>query len=40
MFLVNTVCCLIFAIRLPPNSQDFGYSLDVLHHVPDIAAVS
>ena len=20
---------------LPPNSQDFGYSLGVLHHVPD-----
>ena len=25
---------------LPPNSQDFGYSLGVLHHVPDTAAVS
>ncbi len=23
---------------LPPNSQDFGYSLGVLHHVPDTAA--
>ncbi len=22
---------------LPPDSQDFGYSLDVLHHVPDTA---
>lgn len=22
---------------LPPNSQDFGYSLGVLHHVPDTA---
>jgi SAM-dependent methyltransferase len=22
----------------PPNSQDFGYCLGVLHHVPDIAA--
>ena len=22
----------------PPNSQDFGYSLGVLHHVPDTAA--
>ena len=24
-------------IPLPPNSQDFGYSLGVLHHVPDTA---
>ena len=23
---------------VPPNSQDFGYSLGVLHHVPDTAA--
>ena len=23
---------------LPPNSQDFGYSLGVLHHVPDTAS--
>jgi SAM-dependent methyltransferase len=23
---------------LPPNSQDFGYSLGVFHHVPDTAA--
>jgi SAM-dependent methyltransferase len=23
---------------LPPNSQDFGYSLGVLHHVPDTSA--
>lgn len=23
---------------IPPNSQDFGYSLGVLHHVPDTAA--
>ena len=23
---------------LPPDSQDFGYSLGVLHHVPDTAA--
>lgn len=23
---------------LPPNSQDFGYSLGVLHHIPDTAA--
>ena len=22
---------------LPPNSQDFGYSLGVLHHIPDTA---
>jgi SAM-dependent methyltransferase len=26
------------AIPLPDNSQDFGYSLGVLHHVPDTAA--
>ena len=25
-------------IPLPPNSQDFGYSLGVLHHVPDTAS--
>jgi len=25
-------------LPLPPNSQDFGYSLGVLHHVPDTAA--
>lgn len=25
-------------MALPPNSQDFGYSLGVLHHVPDTAA--
>ena len=24
--------------HLPPNSQDFGYSLGVLHHVPDTSA--
>jgi len=24
-------------ILLPPNSQDFGYALGVLHHVPDTA---
>jgi ubiquinone/menaquinone biosynthesis C-methylase UbiE len=24
-------------VPLPPNSQDFGYSLGVLHHVPDTA---
>ncbi len=24
-------------VALPPNSQDFGYSLGVLHHVPDTA---
>lgn len=24
--------------HIPPNSQDFGYSLGVLHHVPDTAA--
>ena len=26
------------SIPLPDNSQDFGYSLGVLHHVPDTAA--
>ena len=26
------------ASGLPPNSQDFGYSLGVLHHVPDTTA--
>ncbi len=26
------------ASGLPPSSQDFGYSLGVLHHVPDTAA--
>ena len=25
-------------VPLPPDSQDFGYSLGVLHHVPDTAA--
>jgi SAM-dependent methyltransferase len=24
--------------HIPPNSQDFGYSLGVLHHVPDTSA--
>ena len=28
----------VAAVGLPPNSQDFGYSLVVLHHVPDTAA--
>ena len=28
----------VAASGLPPNSQDFGYSLGVLHHVPDTAA--
>ena len=28
----------VAACGLPPNSQDFGYSLGVLHHVPDTAA--
>ena len=23
---------------LPPNSQDFGYSLGVLHHIPDTSS--
>jgi len=27
----------VAACGLKPNSQDFGYSLGVLHHVPDIA---
>ncbi len=26
------------AVPLPPASQDFGYSLGVLHHIPDTAA--
>ena len=30
----------VAASGLPPNSQDFGYSLGVLHHVPDTAAVT
>ena len=25
-------------LTLPPNSQDFGYSLGVLHHIPDTEA--
>jgi SAM-dependent methyltransferase len=25
-------------VPLPPNSHDFGYSLGVLHHIPDTAA--
>ena len=28
----------VAASGLPPSSQDFGYSLGVLHHVPDTAA--
>jgi len=28
----------VAATGLPPSSQDFGYSLGVLHHVPDTAA--
>ena len=28
----------VAASGLPPNSQDFGTSLGVLHHVPDTAA--
>ena len=28
----------VAASGLPPNSQDFGYCLGVLHHVPDTAA--
>jgi len=28
----------VAASGLSPNSQDFGYSLDVLHHVPNTAA--
>jgi len=28
----------VAASGLLPNSQDFGYSLGVLHHVPDTAA--
>ena len=28
----------VAASGLPPNSQDFGYSLGVLHHVPDTTA--
>jgi SAM-dependent methyltransferase len=28
----------VAASGLPPNSQDFGYSLGVLHHVPDMVA--
>ena len=29
---------LVAASGLPPSSQDFGYSLGVLHHVPDTVA--
>jgi 2-polyprenyl-3-methyl-5-hydroxy-6-metoxy-1,4-benzoquinol methylase len=28
----------VVASGLPPSSQDFGYSLGVLHHVPNTAA--
>ena len=28
----------VAASGLPPSSQDFGYSLGVLHHMPDTAA--
>ena len=31
-------CGSVAASGLPPSSQDFGYSLGVLHHVPDTAA--
>jgi ubiquinone/menaquinone biosynthesis C-methylase UbiE len=31
-------CASVDAIPLPDNSQDFGYSLGVLHHIPDTAA--
>jgi SAM-dependent methyltransferase len=31
-------CASVDAPGLPPGSQDFGYSLGVLHHVPDTAA--
>lgn len=31
-------CSSVDSIGLPPGSQDFGYSLGVLHHVPDTAA--
>ena len=30
----------VAANGLPPNSQTYGYSLGVLHHVPKIAAFS
>lgn len=31
-------CASVDQSPLPPGSQDFGYSLGVLHHVPDTAA--
>jgi SAM-dependent methyltransferase len=31
-------CASVDQSALPPGSQDFGYSLGVLHHVPDTAA--
>ena len=32
------LCASVDTSGLPPGSQDFGYSLGVLHHVPDTAA--
>ena len=34
---VSFHCASVEDHPLPPNSQDFGYSLGVLHHVPDTA---
>jgi SAM-dependent methyltransferase len=36
----NCVFCVasVDSIPIPPNSMDFGYSLGVLHHIPDTAA--
>ena len=34
---VSFHCASVDECPLPPNSQDFGYSLGVLHHVPDTA---
>ena len=34
---VSFHCASVDACPLPPCSQDFGYSLGVLHHVPDTA---
>ena len=35
---VDFACAGVSAIPLADNSQDFGYSLGVLHHIPDTAA--
>jgi len=35
---INFLCSSVDEVKIPLNSQDFGYSLGVLHHVPDTEA--